>query len=312
MDIPGEKQLAMTSPRNADHNLLEQIYGIKFPPDFFSFWHFASNHPSILLEAEIHLTGPFDLLRNPVSDRQENLLWEARYYNDPPEFLTVASGHTDGLHWGYYVDDPESPPFPLVSYYSNDAFELQIVGYTMFDVLRCRIEELHQSLTDFIQDDPDSKESYQDGLTRLAPLRKGLQLYGTGDRLEIGQEYILKYQRDDTLRQPVASTRDYIGIVTPSDKYISLTADDIFNIWNISPTPSQVTLRAQEAKDLLAQGYPGAALKLGKDLWTFEDYRETSYTLLNAAYAALNRPLLQKFLQVAIEYRTDCDSRQGS
>lgn len=235
---------------------------------------------------EVYLTGPFDLLRNPVSVLQENPLRKARYYNDPPEFLTVAT-HTDGLHWGYYVEDPENPPFPLVSYYSNDAFELEVIGYTMFDIIRYRIEELHKDLSDFIQDDPDSKQSYQGGLARLAPLRKELLLYGTGDRFEVGQEYMLKYQRIDPIRQPVASTRDHMGIGIAPEKYIPLAADDIFNMWNLSPTASQVMLRAQEAKGLLTRGYPGAALKLGKDLWTFHDYRETSYSLLNAAYAAL-------------------------
>ncbi|KAJ5819886.1 hypothetical protein N7474_005477 [Penicillium riverlandense] len=181
----------------------------------------------------------------------------------------------------------------------------------MFEVLRHEIERSHKGLTEYVRDDPGAAESYQKQLERLVSLRRVLQSYGTGDRLEVGQEYILKYAGVDAHRQPLAATRDRMGIVTAPDEYVRLTADDIFDTWNPTITAQDVALRGREAMYLTAQGYPGAALKLGKDLWVFEDYRETSYSLLRAAYTALNRPLLLKFLQVAIDYRTDCDIKWG-
>ncbi|HEX2350465.1 MAG TPA: ADP-ribosylation family protein, partial [Ktedonobacterales bacterium] len=94
--------------------LLERRYGLQFPDNFYAFWEFARAYSPLLevlggnlmgmaLTAS-ELMGPFELLK--VSALAEgNPLWDARYYNDPPEFLTVARGRTDGLHWGYYVDD---------------------------------------------------------------------------------------------------------------------------------------------------------------------------------------------------------------
>jgi hypothetical protein len=312
-----EQQIMTTPDKPTQHLLLEQIYSLQFPADFFSFWHFANTHSSLLNRAEIgiQLIGPFALLQNPasVSGAQENPLWQARYYNDPPEFLTVATGPTDGLHWGYYLDDPQNPPFPLVSYYSNDAFELTIAGNTLFAVLRYEIELFHRDYLQYMAEESDAyKEVYQAKLSQLALLREALQTYETGERLEVGQQYIKKYSGTDTRRQIIAPTRDGMGIVVPAEQYIPLTGDDIFQTWHPTLTTQEVQPRAQEAMHLLTQGYPGVALKLGKDLWLYHDFRETSYALLDAAYAALNRELLRKLLKIAIAYRADCDSKQSS
>jgi hypothetical protein len=48
-------------------------------------------------------------------------------------------------------------------------------------------------------------------------------------------------------------------------------------------------------------------LKLGKDLWIYQEYRAISYKLLDKAYQALGRELLRRQLQVAIDYRKHCD-----
>ena len=95
------------------------------------------------------LMGPFEFLKK-FARQPENPLKDARYYNDPPEFLTVASGGTDGLHWGYYIDDPHAPTFPVVSYYSNDAFELKIAGKTLFEALREEIKWHYKSSIEYM------------------------------------------------------------------------------------------------------------------------------------------------------------------
>ncbi len=312
------RRITMSNPDETNqHLLLQQTYGFPFPADFFSFWHFANTRSSLFMKSEIgiQLTGPFDLLQNPtsISAAHDNPLWKARYYDDPPEFLTVATGPTDGLHWGYYLDDPQKPPFPLAYYYSNDAFELSIAGNTLFEVVRLEIELFYRDNTHYMQVEPDSyRASYQTKLARLALLREALQTYETGDRSEVGQEYIKKYSATDTYRQITALTRDGMGIVVPAAQYIPLTGDDIFQTWHPTLTTQEVQPRAQEAMQLLNQGYPGAALKLGKDLWLYQNFRDTCYALLDAAYAALNRPLLRKLLKLAIAYRAHCDSKHSS
>ncbi|KAL4894389.1 hypothetical protein BDV59DRAFT_200738 [Aspergillus ambiguus] len=301
----------MTSPDHSGrHRLLKNTYGIDFPPDFFDFWRFAEENAALLTDAVValHMTGPFDLLQNPDLAHDHNALWEARHYNDPPEFLTVVTGMTDGVHWGYYIDDPDAPPFPLATFYSNDAFELEVAGNNMFEVVRWKIEKCVEDLTGYMEDEPHEEEYYRIELAKLARLREILQTYSTGDRPETGTEYMRKYKTIDTSRYVVAPTRDRMGIVLNPDKYVPINGNDIFTQWDLSLSPSQVADLEKEAMDLMAQGYPGAALKLGKDLWAFKDYHETSYRLLHSAYKALGRPLLQKFLHIAIECRARSDS----
>src|SRR5690348_14784047 len=94
---------------------LERRYGLQFPDSFFAFYEFACAHSALLevLGRDLmgmaltgrDLMGPFDFLRASALPEGDPLI-DARYYNDPPEFLTVAFGRTDGLHWGYYIDDP--------------------------------------------------------------------------------------------------------------------------------------------------------------------------------------------------------------
>lgn len=302
--------------------LLERRYRLQFPDSFYAFWDFArtqsslldvldDNHMGMVLTAN-RLMGPFAYLNEsqPVAG---NPLWDARYYNDPPEFLTVAYGRTDGLHWGYYVDDPQSPTFPVVAYYSNDAFELTVVGETLFEALRDEVERKYSSCLEDLEHDPKEKDAYQRRLAHLARVRERLQTYATGERGEVGGEYLAKYTAiSGRSRRVVAPTRDGMGIVVPEGKYQPVSGDDPYQIWNYRPTSQEVQAKNEEALQLLAQGYPGAALKLGKDLWVYRDFREASYALLEAAYAALRRELLREWLHMAIAFRTECDAQRHS
>jgi hypothetical protein len=287
---------------------LEQFYGLQFPESFFAFWDFAQAHSALSTVLGIGLIGPFDILRG--SDHpQKNSRWKGRYYNDPPEFLTFASGDTDGLHWGYYIDDPQKPAFPVASFYSNDAFQISLKGETIFAAIRQELEATHESCVEYMDDDPTEKSYYEARIGQLALLRSALQTYETGEQREIGKQYLRKY---GVRRLTIALTRDDMGIVVPKESYIPLSSPDPFQIWNHQPSEKEVQESAAEARQLLAQGYPGAALKLGKDLWIYQEFRETSYELLDEAYTALDRDLLRQWLKVAIAYRQDCDAKWSS
>ncbi|KAL2864026.1 uncharacterized protein BJX67DRAFT_229918 [Aspergillus lucknowensis] len=292
--------------------LLEQKYGFQFPPDFFRFKHFFDTHSDLIRDTDIgmSLDGPYDLLADPSST--DDQLSRARHYNDPPEFITIATGHTDGLHWGYYLDDPANPPFAIASYFSNDAFELSVVGDTLFHALREQIELFHRDNLDYARDDPGDADSYREKLGQLAQLREALSGHPTGDRKEVGNDYTVRYGGGKTggaYRQAVAMTRDGMGIVVAGEQYRALSGEDIFQAWNASPTAQEVEGRKEEALRLLGEGYPGAALKLGKDLWIWQQFRQSSYSLLDAAYTALDRPLLSKNLKEAVSNREFWDSQ---
>src|SRR5262245_7895190 len=103
-----------------------------------------------------------------------------------------------------------------------------------------------------------------------------------------------------------------MGIVVPDGRYRPLSGDDPFRLWNYRPTSRGVQERTEEALQLLARGYPGAALKLGKDLWVYRDCRGASHALLDAAYADVSRTLLRELLQMAIAFLNDCDAKRPS
>jgi hypothetical protein len=292
---------------------LQELYGLSFPETFFQFQEFVDSLPDDLRHELLHsdgmgvsLEGSYRLHKGEIDAELPNPLWQSRYYDDPPEFITILSGNMDGLHWGYYIDDPNNPRFPVVSYYSRDAFTLSIQGDDVFEAIRAEIEDHYETCLDYMDDDPDEPE-YAQSLERMDALRKELQKHSTGDRPETGQEYWDQYEAA-AWREPVAKTRDEMGICIPPHLYQPLSGEDKFQIWNYEPTLEEVEQYADEAMRLLQNGYPGAALKLGKDLWVYHDFAPTTYTLLDAAYQALDRPWLRKMLQVAREYRAHCDA----
>jgi hypothetical protein len=220
------------------------------------------------------------------------------------------SGDVDGLHWGYYLDDPDNDAtFLTASYYSNDAYELEIGSGNLFEVLRYHLEWSYEGSLENLEYDPDEAETYEAEIKQLAILRQAIQEKYTSTRQEIGQDYLEKYEPQDT-RNVTAPTRDGLGIVVPSDAYRPLPEGDPYDSIDYEPTPDDVEHAAKDALHLLEQGYPGAALKLGKNLWTYKGYHPVSYSLLTSAYTALDRPLLRRMLDVARDYRADCDLRR--
>ncbi|WP_165422831.1 ADP-ribosylation family protein [Ktedonosporobacter rubrisoli] len=290
------------------HIQLEQIYGLQFPESLFTFWEFVQSHVSLFALLEMSLQGPFDILKG-ISQDEGNALWAARCYNDPPEFLTLASGHSDGYHWGYYIDDPQNPAFPVAAFYSHDAFEITVVGETLFEAARYVLELFYRDNLSYLQSDPGYEQSYEEKLNQLASLRSALQAYETVERQEVGSHYLRKYV---PRRQAYPMTRDGMGIVVPAKSYVPIDEHDPFQLGNYVPGEKDVRKNATKAIKLLEQGYPGAALKLGKDLWIYKEFRETSYALLEAAYAALKRDRLREWLKVAIAYRQACEAKWNS
>jgi hypothetical protein len=287
---------------------LRQLYGFDFPENFFRFWEFATRLRPLeplaaIYEATgLHLTGPFEVLAGRFDGRSPRYsqLLHWRYSMDPPEFFTALSGGGDGLHWGYYLDDPEAGVGCVASYYARDVFELAVDGDDLFAAVRlfaeahwsdCELDYSYQLIDD---------EEHGQSLAQLAAFREQLTAFGTAERPEVGEEYVGRYSgRAPRRPEPVAETREGMGVVVPPESYrpLSLSDKKLWSLLGKEDDPAQVV---EEARRALREGFPGTALKLGKDLWSFGAGRRADYAyeLLDAAYAALGREPLRRVLQV--------------
>ena len=102
----------------------------------------------------ISLEGPFKILAGQADAPPDGWRLGTRYYDDPPEFFTVFSGDTDGLHWGYWFDDPDNSPSCCVAeYFSRDAFELTEDGETLFEAFRLQLEGHYETTLEYMEAD---------------------------------------------------------------------------------------------------------------------------------------------------------------
>jgi hypothetical protein len=285
---------------------VEALYGFAFPESLYEFHAFVSTWPEGRLWdwMGLRLEGPLRLLSSGVDPSYADPLWQSRYYNDPPEFFTILSGDTDGLHWGYWIDDPNAGPteYPIVHYYSRDAFEISESGIDLFDFLRSRIEYYQHDAEEYLEYEMETEEDYEENVQQLTELRSLLPRYTPDERPETGDDYLETYP-SDVEREVIAETCEGMGIVVPPERYRPLSAESLGK-----PIQEQVA----EAMLLLWDGYPGAALQLGKELWLNQDHRETCYSLMDAAYAALGRDLLRRYLAVSRSWRDHCDRGEAA
>jgi hypothetical protein len=287
---------------------LRRHYGFEFPEDLFAFWDFANRvrplEPLLALVdvTGAHLVGPFDVLAGRLDRRTPALplCLHWRYYDDPPEFFTVLAGNRDGLHWGYYLDEPATASGCVASYYSNAAFEISPDGDNLFEAVRLDLERHYRDCEDLTRDDPDGAAEQSARMRRIDHLRARLTRFATADRPERGLDYEEAYaERSARAAQVVAATREGMGIVVPPRTYRPLSLKDR-SLWKrlrLEKTPEDVLKEAWRA---LKDGFPGTALKVGKDLWAFggEERSEHAYELLDAAYGALGRDVLREVLRV--------------
>jgi hypothetical protein len=292
--------------------LVRQLYGFDFPEDLDRFWEFACRlRPLDPLGAfrdslEIELTGPFDVLwgrfDNLPSPPSPYLHW--RYYNDPPELFTVLVGGGTGHHWGYFLDDPaDGGSWCVASSYAEDADEFG-QDDNLFEAVRLVLEDGLAAYEQDVEDGLEDAATLTEARERAQEVRHAVQQYATGGRPEIGAEYVDRYAAGLGKRRPVADTFEGLGIVVPAERYRPLSRPDKALWQSLCETddPADVVAEAWQA---LAEGCPGTALKLGKDLWAIggQEHQQHAFELLDSAYNALGRDILRDVLLVHWQYR---------
>jgi hypothetical protein len=89
-----------------------------------------------------------------------------------------------------------------------------------------------------------------------------------------------------------------MGIVVHPELYRPLSVKDK-PLWKRLWKDDNPTELVDEARQALRDGFPGTALKLGKELWAVGGEKKTEYAfeLLDAAYTALGRDVLREVLR---------------
>jgi len=191
---------------------LREIYGVEFPDELFEIWDWRSGLTGDSLHAfsdvlGLSLHGPFDVLAGKLDGplRYSPLLhW--RYQYDPPELFTVMTGDTDGLHWGYWFDDPGRLPPVVASFYARDAFEL-VESASLADAIGKHIERARAGIEDNRKHDERNAATYDRDERALDALDKKRPLH-----------------RRQPERGPIIGTRGGIGIVCAREQLRSVLA----------------------------------------------------------------------------------------
>jgi len=259
---------------------LQAIYSIPFPDDFFNFWQFMQGvnpEDPYTLPVRLQLVGAFEILGGLLDEIEASapLRMHWRFYKDPPEFFTILQGDVDGLHFGYYYDDPQALPGCVCDYYHHDAYGLWNAGSTVFDTVQTYATGLIDSIREEIELGEYFPDEGQEEISAIEQFLQQMQTYC--DRHPIPSP---------PARIQTTETWDGFGIVVPPETYRPLTQ-------------TRKADKLIEAQTALAEGFPGTALKFAKDLWSLHDpeWEGPAIALLQAAYTALNRPLLNEILQ---------------
>jgi hypothetical protein len=289
---------------------IRDFYGIDFPDDFFRYREFMAGLPPRLLGevCDMYPSFPFDVADGkPPANYPNHPHWEARYYYDLPEFVTLFTGTSDGLHYGYFFDAPGELPPVVAHYWHSDSFQHTIGGDTLFEATRRCVEKVE---SDFLSmaDDPGDADYCRERLEKVAVVRAQLSSFWGADREETGKEYLSEFY-GSSWRRPVAKTWDDLGIVVPRVAYRKPSADPWAAGYRVDPQRPQVEALTAEAMRVLRTGRPGAALQLGRNLWAWASEFPECYSLLDAAYSALGRQPLRVLMAEARGFREFCDRR---
>ena len=292
----------------------EAYFGIDFPQCFYRFQEFVeklrTEHRIDINRCalQIQLGDVFQALGPEFDARSYNPALTSRYPNDPPEFFTLVHGPSGGQHWGYYLEDPAEPEFYVASYFHSEPLHFSIDGLNLFEAVRKHLERVYEDNLEYTDmyagDEGDEGDEYKEQLEELDTIRSLLKSYYTGEREETGEAYVetYRYQREVT-----APTRDGIGIRLAGELYRPVPGSERFLNPRFSPGQAEVEHFMEEARQLLELGFPGAELKLGKDLWCYPQYREEAFEVLASAYEALGRTILLRSLQLARQQQLVAD-----
>lgn len=299
-------------PRDQAEQLIQRLFLVKMPEDFYLFWEFAKtiNHRKpcsafSIAHLEWNLVGPYDVLSGLITDfhgfGKDDLLTHCRYYYDPPEFQTIITKKDEHItHYGYYRDEPCQDVAIVVMNKAALNGDIQELGDNLFTVLRIELESAIAALSKSSQEVPTFSSSSSLETMRSTKLQSEkqtqLEIAKAKQELTIVRDKLLDFcssheniptdawSRSSSRKKSryFINTLNTVGIVLPKDENIVhsdniiLSDDDIDNmIRNITDNTHP----------------PGKMLEIGLDLFHRGDpsNHDDIEKLLTSAYTRLDR-----------------------
>lgn len=290
---------------------VRRTHGLELPDHLFTFWAFWQGLTEVERQSMdrwigLRPGGVLSLLSRWSTDLNQLATRDGldprldfRFYHDPPEFLTVLFGHSDGLHFGLWYDDPGMPADLVASFYSRDGGDIAWDGETVLEAVRWQIE-LAQFHLDYASEEPT--EERREGRLAIALVRAAVMEFETTIRPEHGEQYMQRYKVQPQARIP---TVNGAGVVCVSREPLERDLDAVRRA--IEQDAPEVIHWAQAATLACAEGRPEQALALGHDLhWLsagVQEREEAAARLLEAAYRSLGRDALAEIAAVHHRHR---------
>lgn len=236
--------------------------------------------------------GPFGILEWFADDgltkpsRYDERL-HGRFRRDPPEFVTVFSGNSDGSHWGLWYDDPRELPRLIAHNWARDSAETGPCKPTLLGSLRAEMTRERLGPKDY----PHA--------------RRVLAWLDEMHALELAAH------REEKIGPSLPHTQHCIGGMDPvvpgarvPDDLVGYAAHEARYKAYRGDIPLVRTWIAEAERELEA-GEPLRALFLARELhWCDGDeLRAEAAELGIRAYRALGRDALAEILRVHVEHR---------
>lgn len=270
---------------------VRRVYGLRLPRHlavFCALWHSADDAERAALE---HLMlRPFGLTEYFADDglalRARDGLDErlhGRYRCDPPEFVTVLAGGSDGLHYGLWYDDPADVPTLIVHNWARDSAETWANGY------RTLLGELY-GLTTSAMDEYDGEAA-----PVLRPLLEALDWFVDADNAAVEAD-----GPDRWSGSPRQSTAVSVFPLLPGDAGDPRLDRSHTRLDELRAGGADAAAWIAQADAELAAGRPALALAVGAELhWLGDDeHRDDARRLRADGYRRLGRDAIAGIVEV--------------
>ncbi|XP_024946227.1 histone PARylation factor 1 [Cephus cinctus] len=288
---------------------------VKMPEDFYKFYDFCKTvSPNDLSGTfkivKLTLVGPYDILSSKLDDRndlkKEQYLTHWRFYYDPPEFQTILNVEgKDGLHFGYWRDEPTENPVFVATNSVNVNCKIVPVADNIFSAVSAYMD------TELKRASPFNK-------MKLSNLQKSLKSYAKKHKITLETNTNSMKARE---KRVVARTLHGAGIVVPYNKKtqvgyreLAVTDSKLRKILKNIDETSDDNVREDNLNSLLEvtrlatiaadECDFGTCLELGHDLFSSgsNHVHTMAIQMLAIAYTHLDRP---QFLEIIKTHLAD-------